>query len=40
MEEIKIYIEQRIEWLRKHKGKETAEEKELQKINDKFYSEQ
>ena len=38
MEEIKEYIEQRIEWLRKHNGKETAGEKELQKIIDKFYS--
>lgn len=40
MEEIKEYIKQRIEWLRKHTGKETAGEKELQKIIEKFYSEQ
>lgn len=39
MEEIKKYIEQRIEWLRKNNGKETERENELQRIIDKFYSE-
>lgn len=34
MEEIKEYLEQRIEWLRKHNGKETARENELQRVLD------